>query len=91
MRNTAWTIVVHPNFIKALYQIGRGLAGDISDVLELIASDPTRFGVPIPDKPGFYRCKLIDHVLIYEVDQNLKFVRMFSLLAIEKKEGEAKK
>jgi mRNA-degrading endonuclease RelE of RelBE toxin-antitoxin system len=75
-----WTLFAHPVFNRSLRQIPRGLAGLVSDAINVLASNPLPPGYePIKGYENRYRLKVYGYFVYYEVVEETGIINLFTV------------
>lgn len=65
-----WTIRMHPNAIRALYQIERGTAALVTGAIRGLASNPRPPDAqPVVERPGVYMIDAAGHLVAYQIKE----------------------
>lgn len=65
-----WTIQMHSEAIRALYQIERGTAALVTDSIRRLANNPRPPDAqPVSERPGVYTIDAAGHLVSYQVKE----------------------
>lgn len=74
------TLYMHPDAIRELYRIPRGVAGELTKVIRLLEVDPTPANsTPAPGRPGRHYLTALGYIVEYEIEEE-----KLTILVIEK-------
>jgi mRNA-degrading endonuclease RelE of RelBE toxin-antitoxin system len=68
---------MHPDAIRALYQIERGTAALVTDAIRRLASNPhPPDAQPVVERPGVYTINAVGHRVGYQVNETERIVNV---------------
>ena len=64
------TIHIHPDAVRELYLIPRGIAGELTKLIRALETDPTPANSqPSPGRPGRHEFQALEYVVVYEISE----------------------
>jgi mRNA-degrading endonuclease RelE of RelBE toxin-antitoxin system len=75
-----WTISVDARAVRGLYALPRGVAGQVTDALEALRSDPIPADVePVEELQNTYQLAVADHIVEYEVVAEKRLIKVLNV------------
>lgn len=76
-----YTLFIHPNALRGLYAIPRGVAGELTAAIRMLETDPTPpQAISVLGRSNRYELRLTGYVAVYQLDEEQRKV---TLLLVE--------